>query len=57
MSLALHFLDQTLGAGTVERLIPAVGRSATLGEAIRTGLQVDPKTLEEAWQRYLQDYG
>ena len=56
MSLALHFLDQTLGAGTVERLIPAVGRSATLGEAIRTGLQVDPKTLEEAWQRYLQDY-
>lgn len=57
MSLALHFLDQTLGAGTVERLIPVVGRSATLGEAIRTGLQVDPKTLEEAWQRYLQDYG
>jgi type II secretory pathway pseudopilin PulG len=56
MSLALHFLDQTLGAGTVERLIPVVGRSATLGEAIRTGLQVDPKTLEEAWQRYLQDY-
>lgn len=57
MSLALHFLDQTLGAGTVERLIPAAGRSTTLGEAIRTGLQVDPKTLEEAWQRYLQDYG
>lgn len=57
MSLALHFLDQNLGAGTVERLIPAVGRSATLGEAIRRGLQVDPKTLEEAWQRYLQDYG
>jgi len=56
MSLALRFLDQTLGTGTVERLIPAVGRSATLGEAIRTGLQVDPKTLEEAWQRYLQDY-
>lgn len=52
--LALTFLDQTLGVGTVERLIPTVRTSATLGEAISTGLHMDPKTLEEAWRRYLR---
>jgi hypothetical protein len=54
MSLAFAFLDQTLGAGSVERLIPAMGRSTTLGEAIHAALQVEPGTLEEAWQSYLQ---
>jgi hypothetical protein len=55
MSFAFAFLEQTLGSGTVERLIPAIGTSATLGEAIQTTLQVDPGTLEGAWQSYLKD--
>ncbi len=55
MSLGIAFLDQNLGTGTVERLIPAIGNSTTLGEAIHTAIQVDPATLESAWQNYLQD--
>jgi hypothetical protein len=55
VSLALEFLDQTVGTGTVERLIPAMRDSTTLGDAIHTALQVDPGTLESAWQSYLQD--
>jgi hypothetical protein len=55
MSLGIAFLDQNLGTGAVERLIPAIGNSTTLGEAIRTAIQVDPATLESAWQNYLQD--
>jgi Tol biopolymer transport system component len=54
LSLALAFLDQSLGNGTVERLIPAMDSSATLGDAIRTALPVNPETLEPAWQRYLR---
>jgi hypothetical protein len=53
MSLAFEFLDQTQGAGVVERLIPAMRNSATLGDAIRAALQVDPATFESAWQSYL----
>jgi len=55
MSLAIAFLDQTLGTGSVERLIPAMRNSTTLGDAIHTALQVDPETLEPAWQNYLRD--
>jgi hypothetical protein len=55
MSFALAFLEQTVGNGTVERLIPAIGTSPTLGEAIQTALQVDPGTFEEAWQSYLKE--
>jgi hypothetical protein len=55
MSLGIAFLDQNLGTGAVERLIPAMGNSTTLGEAIHTAIQVDPATLESAWQNYLQD--
>jgi len=55
MSLAIAFLDQTLGTGSVERLIPAMRNSTTLGDAIHTALQVDPETLESAWQNYLRD--
>jgi hypothetical protein len=55
MSLAFAFLDQTLGTGTVERLIPAMRDSTTLGDVIHTSLQVDPATLESAWQNYLRD--
>jgi hypothetical protein len=55
MSFALAFLEQTLGSNTVERLIPAIGTSATLGEAIQTALQVDPATFEAAWQSYLKE--
>jgi hypothetical protein len=57
MSLAFAFLDQNLGTGAVERLIPALRDSTTMGDAIHTGLQVDPTTLESAWQNYLQDIG
>jgi len=57
MSLAFAFLDQNLGTGTVERLIPALRDSTTLGDAIHTALQVDPTTLESAWQNYLHDIG
>jgi hypothetical protein len=32
-----------------------MGNSTTLGEAIHTAIQVDPATLESAWQNYLQD--
>lgn len=53
MSFAFAFLDRTMGAGTVERLIPAAETSMTLGDAISTALHVDPKTLEKAWQQYL----
>ena len=53
MSLAFEFLDQAQGADVVERLIPAMRNSATLGDAIRTALDVDPATLESAWQSYL----
>jgi len=38
----------------VERLIPAMRGSTTLGDAIHTALQVDPATLESAWQNYLR---
>ena len=55
MSLAFAFLDQTLGTGSVERLIPAMRDSTTLGDAIHTALEVDPGTLESAWQDYLWD--
>ena len=54
MSLAFAFLDQNLGTGAVERLIPALRDSTTLGDAIRTAFQVDPTTLESAWQNYLR---
>ena len=55
MSLAFAFLDQSQGTGTVERLIPAMRDSTTLGDAIHTALQVDPGALESAWQNYLRD--
>jgi len=55
MSLAFAFLDQSQGTGTVEQLIPAMRGSTTLGDAIHTALQVDPATLESAWQNYLRD--
>ena len=55
MSLAFAFLDQSQGTGTVERLIPAMRGNTTLGDAIHTALQVDPATLESAWQNYLRD--
>ena len=55
MSLAFAFLDQSQGTGSVERLIPAMRNSTTLGDAIHTALQVDPETLESAWQNYLRD--
>ena len=54
LSLAFAFLDQALGTGAVEGLIPAMRDNATLGDAIHAALHVEPGTLEEAWQSYLQ---
>ncbi len=54
LSLAFAFLDQALGTGAVERLIPAMRDNATLGDAIHAALHVESGTLEAAWQSYLQ---
>ncbi len=53
-SLALAFLEQYAGAGTVERLIPAMQFNVTLGEGIGAALKVDPRSLEPAWLEYLR---
>jgi hypothetical protein len=55
LSLAFAFLEDTFGAGTVERLIPAMRTSATIGDAIRTALNVNPSTLERTWRKYLRE--
>jgi hypothetical protein len=56
MPLALDFLEQQLGTGTVTRLLPALvsTRARTLGDAMRSTLRVNPATLEGAWQKYLR---
>jgi hypothetical protein len=55
LSLAFAFLEDTLGAGTVERLIPTMGTSATIGDAIRAALSVNPSTLDRTWREYLRE--
>jgi hypothetical protein len=55
LSLAFAFLEDTFGAGTVERLIPAMGTSATIGDAIRAALSVNPNTLDRTWREYLRE--
>jgi hypothetical protein len=55
LSLAFAFLEDTFGAGTVERLIPTMGTSATMGDAIRAALSVNPSTLERTWREYLRE--
>jgi hypothetical protein len=54
MPLALAFIEQRMGTGSVTRLIPAIPSSRTLGDAIRQALNVDPATLESDWQSYLR---
>jgi Tol biopolymer transport system component len=54
MPLALEFIEQYVGTGSVARLIPAIPSSRTLGDAIRRGLDLDPATLEAGWQSYLR---
>jgi hypothetical protein len=52
LPLAFSFIDEVYGPGYVLRLIPAMGASQTLGEAISTTLRVNPATLEAGWQQY-----
>ena len=52
LPLAFSFIDEVYGPGYVLRLIPAMGDSQTLGEAISTTLRVNPATLEAGWQKY-----
>ncbi len=57
MSLALDFLEQRFGEGTVAHLLPAMasGRARTLGDVISTALRVNPATLRVAWLTYLRN--
>ena len=54
MPLALEFIEQYVGTGSVARLIPAIPSSRTLGDAISKALDLDPATLEPGWQSYLR---
>jgi len=54
MPLAFEFLEQYVGTGSVARLIPVIPSSRTLGDAIRSALDLDPATLESGWQSYLR---
>jgi len=54
MPLALEFIEQHVGAGSVTRMIPAIPSSRTLGDAIGRALNVDPASLESGWQSYLR---
>jgi hypothetical protein len=53
LPLALAFVEQRVGSGAVSRMLPALGTSATFGEAITT-LGIKPQELESDWQRYLR---
>jgi WD40 repeat protein len=52
LPLAFSFIDEVYGPGYAVRLIPAIGASQTLGEAISMTLRVNPATLEAGWQKY-----
>jgi Tol biopolymer transport system component len=57
LPLALAFVEEHFGPGSVARLIPMM-TSDTLGQAIQKGMDVDPTTLESAWLMYtLQQAG
>jgi Tol biopolymer transport system component len=57
MPLAFDFLERQFGAGAVSRLLPALSSPSvgTLGEAVAMTQRVNSSTLEQAWQKYLQD--
>jgi hypothetical protein len=54
LSLAFVFLEEEVGSGSVSRLIPAIGRSTNLGEAISRTLNMSPASLEPAWRKFLR---
>ena len=54
MPLALAFIEQHVGTGSVTHLLPAIPSSRTLGDVIRQALNVDPASLESGWQSYLR---
>jgi Tol biopolymer transport system component len=54
MPLALAFIEQQVGTGSVTRMIPGIRSSRALGDLIGKTLGVDPATLEPAWQSYLR---
>ncbi len=53
LPLALAFVEERVSPGSISRMLPALGTSATLGEAITT-LGVNSQELEADWQRYLR---
>ena len=55
LPLAFVFLEEQVGSGSVSRLIPAIGTSTNLGEAISKTLKVSPVSLEPAWRKYLRE--
>jgi Tol biopolymer transport system component len=56
--LAFDFLEQHLGKGTLNRLLPALADAnvRTMGDAITTALRLNPVTLEPAWQKYVREW-
>jgi len=54
LPLAFVFLEEQIGPGSVTRLIPTIGASSSLGEAINKSLNVNAASLEAAWRKFLQ---
>lgn len=54
LPLAFAFLEEQAGSGSVSRLLPAIGTSTYLGEAISKTLKVSPVSLEPAWNKFLR---
>ncbi len=54
LPLAFVFLEEQIGPGSVTRLIPTIGASTSLGEAIYKSLNVNAASLEAAWRKFLQ---
>jgi len=54
LPLAFVFLEQQVGPDSVSRLIPSIGTSTNLGEAINKSLNVNAASLEAAWRKFLQ---
>ncbi len=52
--LALAFIEEHFGPGSVARLIPAM-TSDTLGQVIEKGMEIDPAVLESAWLAYTRE--
>lgn len=54
MPLALAFVEEQFGPGSVSSLVPAMGTNLMLGGAIRETFGQDPATLRVPWWKYLR---